>query len=121
MFHQHLRHDPDPDLSRDHVRDRAQLASGQRDLWMETTRLKEVMNLLRKTMHFVQEQESLRFKIVQRNHGLLGKGVPFRDKGEQRFTADELYSQSGASLTSGCQCDIQFSGFYPSADDCGHV
>jgi len=88
---------------------------------MKTVRLEEVMHLLRKAMHFVQEQESLRFKIVQRNHGLLGQSVPFRNESEQRFAADELYSQGGASLTGGCQCDIQFSSFHAPSDDRGDV
>ena len=59
MFYHHVRHDRDADASRDHVRDGRELASGQRDLRTETTRLEQVMHLLRQAMHLVQEQKSL--------------------------------------------------------------
>ena len=99
MFNHHVRHDRDAYASRDHVRDRAELASGQRDLWMETARLEQVMHLLRKAMHFVQEQESLRFEIVQRDLGLLCQSMRLRHKRQQRF-ADRGVPRADVGLRS---------------------
>src|SRR5262249_37012127 len=88
---------------------------------METTRLEQVMHLLRKAMHLVQEQKSLRSESVQRDPGLLCQSMTCRHQREQGFLAEELHSQRWASLACGCQCDVQFSSFHPSTDGCGHV
>ena len=63
----------------------------------------------------------MRFEIVQRDHGVLCQSVAFRHKGQQRFAAEGLDSQSRTSLTSRCKRPVQFPGFYAAGDDCGHV
>ena len=59
MFYHHLRHNRYADASRDHVRNGRELATGQRDLRTEATRLEQMVHLLRQAMHLVEKEKPL--------------------------------------------------------------
>src|SRR5438876_12398594 len=72
-------------------------------------------------MHFVEEQKSLRFEIIEADHGLLCQRMSFRHEGKQRFVANMFDPLSRTFLTSGCQCHVQLAGFDAPSDACGYV
>src|SRR5438067_10281133 len=84
-------------------------------------RFEQVMHLLRETMHFVQEQKSLRFKIVQCDQRLFCQRISFWYKRKQWLTAYRFASQSRSLLASGRQGDVQLSGFDAATDALGYV
>ena len=88
---------------------------------MQTTRLEQVMHLLRQAMHLVQEQKTLRFKIVERDHGLLCQRMSFRYERKQRFVAEMLDAESRTFLTSRGQGHVQLTGFDAPNDSLGCV
>src|SRR5439155_8869856 len=91
------------------------------DLRKQTTRLEQVMHLLRETMHLVQEQKPLRFEIVEPDHSLLCQRMSFRHQCKQRFVAEMLDAESRTFLTSGCQRHVQLANINAPGDACGHV
>jgi len=48
----------------------------QRDLWPKTTGLEQMMHLLREAVHLVQEQEPLRFEVIQFTRVFFARGCP---------------------------------------------
>ena len=72
-------------------------------------------------MHLVQQQKSLRFEIIEADHGLPCQRMSFRHERKQRFVAEMLDAESRTFLACGCQRHVQFSGFDAPSDARGHV